>query len=159
MYNQLTDMNLCKTRYEFSSYWLNRSKRYYSSVINENRGVSIDPLMNAIARLRLLATECQKSRHALLIEKDIKLNAIRTDMEIRVTRCITEGLQGSKWVPPLNVGVALIWDSNVGLEPTWLAYLLTASMPLSLVRFATKFLVCVCSDDQWWRICVNPNVA
>ena len=44
LYDQLTDMGLCKTRYEFSSHWLNRSKRYYSSVINENRDVSIEPL-------------------------------------------------------------------------------------------------------------------
>jgi len=94
LYNQLTDMNLCNTRYEFSSHWLNRSKRYYSSVINENRSVSIEPLMNAIARLRLLATECENSRHSLLIEKGVKLNAIRTDMEIRVTRCITDNLHG-----------------------------------------------------------------
>ncbi len=96
LYNQLSDMNLCKTRYEFSSHWLNRSKRYYSSVINENRDVSIEPLMNAIARLRLLATECKNSRHALLIEKGVKLNAIRTDMENQITRCITESLHGGK---------------------------------------------------------------
>ena len=53
LYNQLHKLGLCKTRYEFSSHWLNRSKRYYSSVINENRDVSIEPLMNAIVRLRL----------------------------------------------------------------------------------------------------------
>ena len=52
--------------------------------------------MNATARLRLLATECGNSRHALLIEKGIKLNAIRTDMEIRITRCITDNLHGEK---------------------------------------------------------------
>jgi hypothetical protein len=52
--------------------------------------------MNAVARLRLLATECENSRHALLIEKGIKLNAIRTDMEIRITRCITDNLHGEK---------------------------------------------------------------
>ena len=96
LYNQLHDLGICKTRYEYSSYWLNRSKRYYSSVINENRDISIEPLMNAIARLRLLSTECLKSRHALLIEKGIKLNAIRTDMEIRITRCITDNLHGEK---------------------------------------------------------------
>ncbi len=96
LYNQLSDMNLCNTRYEFSSHWLNRSKRYYSSVINENRNVSIEPLMNAIVRLRLLSTECENSRHSLLIEKGVKLNAIRTDMEIRVTRCITDNLHGGK---------------------------------------------------------------
>ena len=96
LYNQLHNLGICKTRYEFSSYWLNRSKRYYSSVINENRDISIEPLMNAIVRLRLLATECGNSRHALLIEKGIKLNAIRTDMEIRITRCIAEGLHGEK---------------------------------------------------------------
>ena len=96
LYNQLTNMGLCKTRYEFSSHWLNRSKRYYSSVINENRDVSIDPLMNAIARLRLLSTECENSRHVLLIEKGIKLNTIRTEMEIRITRCITDNLHGGK---------------------------------------------------------------
>jgi len=96
LYNQLHGLGICKTRYEFSSHWLNRSKRYYSSVINENRDISIEPLMNAIARLRLLATECGNSRHALLIKKGIKLNAIRTDMEIRITRCIAEGLHGEK---------------------------------------------------------------
>ncbi len=96
LYNQLTDMNLCKTRYEFSSHWLNRSKRYYSSVINENRDISIEPLMNAIIRLRLLATECENSRHDLLRGKGVKLNAIRTDMEIRVTRCITDNLHRQK---------------------------------------------------------------
>jgi len=96
LYNQLTNMNLCKTRYEFSTHWLNRSKRYYSSVINENRGVSIETLMSAIARLRLLATECENSRHASLREKGVKLNAIRTDMEIRITRCITDNLHGGK---------------------------------------------------------------
>ena len=96
LYHQLTDMGLCKTRYDFSTHWLNRSKRYYSSVINEDRDVSIDPLMNAIARLRLLATECKNSRHALLGEKGVKLNTIRTDMEIRITRCIIEGLHGTK---------------------------------------------------------------
>ena len=96
LYNQLSDMNLCKTRYEFSSHWLNRSKRYYSSVINENREVSIEPLMNAISRLRLVATECQKSRHALLREKGVKLNTIRTDLEISITRCITDNLHGDK---------------------------------------------------------------
>jgi len=96
LYHQLTDMGLCKTRYDFSSHWLNRSKRYYSSVINENRDVSIEPLMNAIARLRILSIECENSRHSLLIEKSIKLNAIRTDMEIRITRCIAEGLHGEK---------------------------------------------------------------
>ncbi len=52
--------------------------------------------MNAIARLRLLANECENSRHALLIEKGVKLNAIRTDMECSITRCITEGLHGEK---------------------------------------------------------------
>ena len=52
--------------------------------------------MNAASRLRLLATECKNSRHALLREKGIKLNAIRTDMEIRVTRCIVKGLHGEK---------------------------------------------------------------
>ena len=96
LYNQLHDLGICKTRYEYSSYWLNRSKRYYSSVINENRDISIETLMNATARLRLLATECGNSRHALLIEKGIKLNAIRTDMEIRITRCITDNLHGEK---------------------------------------------------------------
>ena len=96
LYRQLSDMGLCDTRYEFSTHWLNRSKRYYSSVINENRDVSIEPLMNAIIRLRLLATECENSRHALLREKGVKLNAIRTDMEIRVTRCITDNLHGGK---------------------------------------------------------------
>ena len=74
LYNQLHDLGICKTRYEFSSHWLNRSKRYYSSVINENRDVSIEPLMNAIARLRLLSTECKNSRHALLREKGVKLD-------------------------------------------------------------------------------------
>ena len=96
LFNHLRDMGLCKTKYEFSSHWLNRSKRYYSSVVNENRDVSIEPLMNAIARLRLLANECENSRHALLIEKGVKLNAIRTDMECSITRCITEGLHGEK---------------------------------------------------------------
>ena len=96
LYNQLSDMNLCKTRYEFSTHWLNRSKRYYSSVINEIRDVSIEPLMSAIARLRLLATECENSRHALLREKGVKLNTIRTDMECSITKCITEGLHGGK---------------------------------------------------------------
>jgi hypothetical protein len=96
LYNQLHDLGICKTRYEFSTYWLNRSKRYYSSVINENRDISIEPLMNAIVRLRSLDIECHKSRHALLREKGVKLNTIRTDMEIRVTRCITEGLHGKK---------------------------------------------------------------
>ena len=96
LYNQLTNMNLCKTRYEFSSHWLNRSKRYYSSVINENRDISIEPLMNAITRLRSLAIECHKSRHALLREKGVKLNAIRTDMECRITRGITDSLHGEK---------------------------------------------------------------
>ena len=96
LYNQLTNMNLCKTRYEFSTHWLNRSKRYYSSVINENRDISIEPLMNAIIRLRLLATECENSRHTLLREKGVKLNTIRTDMEIRITRCITDNLHGEK---------------------------------------------------------------
>ena len=96
LYNQLHDLGLCNTRYEFSSHWLNRSNRYYSSVINENRGVSIEPLMNAVARLRSLATECKNSRHALLREKGVKLNTIRTDMEIRITRCITEDLHGEK---------------------------------------------------------------
>ena len=66
LFNQLSDMNLCKTQYEFSSHWLKRSKRYYSSVVNENRDISIEPLMNAISRLRLLSTECVNSRHALL---------------------------------------------------------------------------------------------
>ncbi len=96
LYNQLHDLGICKTRYEFSSHWLNRSKRYYSSVTNENRDISIEPLMNAVARLRLLATECGNSRHALLIEKGIKLNTIRTDLECNITRCITEGLHGGK---------------------------------------------------------------
>jgi len=96
LYNQLIDMNLCNTRYEFSSHWLSRSKRYYSSVINENRDISIEPLMNAIARLRLLATECENSRHASLREKSVKLNAIGTDMENRLTRCITDNLHGEK---------------------------------------------------------------
>ena len=96
LYNQLHELGICNTRYEFSTHWLNRSKRYYSSVINENRDISIEPLMNAIARLRLLSTECLKSRHALLIEKGIKLNAIRTDMEIRITRCVAEGLHRGK---------------------------------------------------------------
>ena len=68
LYNQLHDLGICKTRYEFSTHCLNRSKRYYSSVITENRGVSIEPLMNAIARLRLLATECENSRYNLLRE-------------------------------------------------------------------------------------------
>ena len=96
LYNKLHDLGICKTRYEFSTHWLNRSKRYYSSVINENRDVSIEPLMNAIVRLRLLATECLKSRHALLIEKGIKLNAIRTEMENQITRCITDNLHQGK---------------------------------------------------------------
>ncbi len=96
LYNKLHDLGICKTRYEFSTHWLNRSKRYYSSVINENRDVSIEPLLNAIARLRLLATECENSRHVLLIEKGIKLNTIRTEMEIRITRCITDNLHGGK---------------------------------------------------------------
>ena len=96
LYNQLHELGLCETKYKYSAYWLNRSKRYYSSVINENRDVSIEPLMNAVVRLRLLATECLKSRHALLKEKGVKLNAIRTDMEIRITRCITENLHGEK---------------------------------------------------------------
>ena len=74
LYNQLNNMNLCKTRYEFSSHWLNKSKRYYSSVINENRDISIETLMNAIVRLRLLATECENSRHALLREKGVNRN-------------------------------------------------------------------------------------
>ena len=96
LYRQLSDMGLCDTRYEFSTHWLNRSKRYYSSVINENRDISIEPLMNAIARLRLLAIECENSRHALLRGKGVKLNAIRTEMEIRITRCITDNLYGGK---------------------------------------------------------------
>ena len=96
LYNQLHGLGICKTRYEFSNHWLNRSKRYYSSVINENRDISIEPLMNAIVRLRSLAIECHKSRHALLREKGVKLNAIRTDMEIRITRCITDNLHGGK---------------------------------------------------------------
>ena len=96
LYNQLHDLRICKTRYEFSSHWLNRSKRYYSSVINENRDVSIEPLMNAIARLRLLATECENNRHVLLREKGVKLNTIRTEMEVSVTRCITDNLHGGK---------------------------------------------------------------
>ena len=100
LYNQLHDLGVCKTRYEFSTHWLNRSKRYYSSVINENRDISIEPLMNAIARLRLLATECENSRHALLRGKGIKLNAIRADMEIRITRCIIEGLHGGNKCRP-----------------------------------------------------------
>ncbi len=89
-------MGLCDTRYEFSTYWLNRSKRYYSSVINENRDISIETLMNAVARLRLLATECENSRHALLREKGVKLNTIRTDMEASITRCITGNLHRGK---------------------------------------------------------------
>ena len=96
LYMQLSNMGLCETKYEFSTHWLNRSKRYYSSVINENRNISIEPLMNAIVRLRLLATECENSRHALLREKGVKLNAIRTDMEISITRCITDSLHGMK---------------------------------------------------------------
>ncbi len=96
LYHQLTDMGLCKTRYDFSSHWLNRSKRYYSSVINENRNISIEPLMNAIVRLRLLAIECHKSRYALLREKGVKLNTIRTDLEISITRCITDSLHRGK---------------------------------------------------------------
>ena len=96
LYNQLHGLGICKTKYEFSSHWLNRSKRYYSAVINENRDISIEPLMNAIACLRLLSTECENSRHALLKEKGVKLNAIRTDMEIRVTRCITDNLHRGK---------------------------------------------------------------
>ena len=52
LYNQLHDLGIGKTRYEFSSYWLNRSKSYYSSVITENRNISIDPLINAFAPLR-----------------------------------------------------------------------------------------------------------
>ena len=96
LYNQLHDLGICKTRYEFSSHWLNRSKRYYSSVINENRDVSIEPLMNAIARLRLLANECENSRHALLREKGVKLNTISVDMECSITRCITDSLHRGK---------------------------------------------------------------
>ena len=96
LYNQLHGLGICNTRYEFSSHWLNRSKRYYSSVTNENRDISIEPLMNAIARLRLLATECENSRHNLLREKGVKLNTIRTDMEIRITRCITDNLHRQK---------------------------------------------------------------
>ena len=96
LYNQLHDLGICKTKYEFSSYWLNRSKRYYSSVINENRDVSIEPLMNAISRLRLLATECENSKYNLLVEKDVKLNTIRTELEVSVTRCITDNLLGEK---------------------------------------------------------------
>jgi len=96
LYTQLYDLGICKTRYEFSSHWLNRSKRYYSSVINENRDISIEPLMNAIARLKLLATECENSRHALLRGKGVKLNTIRIDMEIRITRCITDSLHRGK---------------------------------------------------------------
>ncbi len=96
LYNQLHELGACNTRYEFSSHWLNRSKRYYSSVINENRNISIEPLMNAIARLRLLAAECENSRHALLIEKGVKLNAIRTEVEASITRGITENLHGAK---------------------------------------------------------------
>jgi len=96
LYNQLHVLGICRTRYEFSSHWLNRSKRYYSSMVNENRDISIEPLMNAVARLRLLETECENSRHALLIEKGVNLNTIRTDMEIRITRCITDNLHRGK---------------------------------------------------------------
>ena len=54
LYNQLHGLGICDTRYEYSIHWLNRSKRYYSSVINENRDVSIEPLMNAIVRMKVL---------------------------------------------------------------------------------------------------------
>ena len=96
LYNQLHELGLCKTRYEYSTYWLNRSKRYYSSVINENRDVSIEPLMNAIVRLRSLATECQNSRHVLLNENGVKLDTIKTEMEFRLRRCITDSLYVNK---------------------------------------------------------------
>ena len=96
LYNQLHNLGICTTRYEFSSHWLNRSKRYYSSVINENRDVSIEPLMYAIVRMKVLSDRCKNSRHASLIEKDVKLNTIRTGMEARITRCITDSLHRGK---------------------------------------------------------------
>ena len=86
LYNQLHDLGICKTRYEYSTYWLNRSKRYYSSVTNENRDVSIEPLMYAIARIKTLSDQCRCSTTPLLITKADKLDAIRVQMEGDLTK-------------------------------------------------------------------------
>ena len=96
LYNQLHELGLCKTKYEYSTYWLNRSKRYYSSVTNENRDVSIEPLMYAIARIKTLSDQCRRITTPLLNAKGIKLNTIRTEIESRLTRCITNNLHGNK---------------------------------------------------------------
>ena len=96
LYNQLHELGLCKTKYEYSTYWLNRSKRYYSSVTNENRDVSIEPLMYAIARMKVLSDQCRRSTTPLLITKADKLDAIRTEIECRLTRCITDNLHQEK---------------------------------------------------------------
>ena len=96
LYNQLHDLGLCKTRYEYSTYWLNRSKRYYSSVVNENRDVSSEPLMNAIARIKTLSDQCRENTNPLLNAKADKLDTIRTEIESRLTRCINDNLHQEK---------------------------------------------------------------
>jgi len=96
LYNQLHELGLCKTKYEYSTYWLNRSKRYYYSVTNEKRDVSIEPLMYAIARIKTLSDQCRRSTTPLLITKADKLDTIRTEVENRLTRCITDNLHQEK---------------------------------------------------------------
>ncbi len=86
LYNRLHNLGLCNTRYEFSSHWLNRSKRYYSSVINENRDISIEPLMNAIVRMKVLSDQCRCSMNPLLNAKSDKLNVIRVHIQDDLTK-------------------------------------------------------------------------
>ena len=88
LFDELHGIGLCENRYQFSSKWLNRSKRYYSSVINENRDISIEPLMNAIVRLKIFADECRVSANPLLIAKADKLDAIRIHVETQLTKSL-----------------------------------------------------------------------
>ena len=81
LYGDLKSTGLCKNKYQFSRYWLNRSPRYLSALQSGNKTASIEPLQNASVRIQLISDAIALSDHEGLIGRLGALDLLRETLD------------------------------------------------------------------------------
>jgi len=84
LYEDLRANGLCKNKFHFSRYYLNRSPRYFSALQSGNDTNSIQPLQNAAVRIKLVSELISKSNNKHLSSRLGALDDLSKNLNRRI---------------------------------------------------------------------------
>lgn len=93
LYVDLKEFGFCKNKFQFSSFWLNRSPRYLSALQSGNKTASLEPLLNALVRLKLMGEAIALGSNERLKSRLVLLDMILENLEYEIETQVAKRLQ------------------------------------------------------------------